>query len=47
MLYEVITLVDAGAVQSGYNAPASALILKELLERVEKPSEDDIRNNFV
>ncbi|QEN06463.1 molybdopterin-dependent oxidoreductase Mo/Fe-S-binding subunit [Oceanispirochaeta crateris] len=39
-------LVDAGAVQSGYNAPASALILKELLERVENPTEADIRDAF-
>jgi len=46
MGYIQAALVDAGAVQSGYNAPASALILKELLERVEKPSEDDIRDAF-
>ncbi len=39
-------LVDAGAVQSGYNAGAEALILKELLNRVEKPSHDDIRDAY-
>jgi putative selenate reductase molybdopterin-binding subunit len=46
MGYIQAALVDAGAVQSGYNAPASALILKELLDRVELPSEEDIRDAF-
>jgi len=46
MGYIQAALVDAGAVQSGYNAPASALILKDLLERVENPTEDDIRDAF-
>ncbi|MDA3955525.1 molybdopterin-dependent oxidoreductase Mo/Fe-S-binding subunit [Oceanispirochaeta sp.] len=46
MGYLQAALVDAGAVQSGYNAPASALILKELLERIEKPTDSDIRDAF-
>jgi len=46
MGYIQAALVDAGAVQSGYNAPASALILKELLDRVEHPTEEDIRDAF-
>ncbi|MBF9014947.1 MULTISPECIES: molybdopterin-dependent oxidoreductase Mo/Fe-S-binding subunit [unclassified Oceanispirochaeta] len=46
MGYLQAALVDAGAVQSGYNAGAAALILKELLERVEKPTEEDIRDAY-
>jgi putative selenate reductase molybdopterin-binding subunit len=39
-------LVDAGAVQSGYNAGAEALILKELLERRPDPDNAEIRDAF-
>ena len=46
MGYLQAALVDAGAVQSGYNSGAEALILKELLEREENPSEEDIRDAF-
>ncbi|HUI69522.1 MAG TPA: 2Fe-2S iron-sulfur cluster-binding protein, partial [Spirochaetia bacterium] len=37
-------MIDAGVVQSGYNTPAAALLLEELLRRNEKPTEDDIRD---
>ncbi len=39
-------LVDAGAVQSGYNAPASALVLTDLLNRCSNPTEEEIRDAF-
>jgi putative selenate reductase molybdopterin-binding subunit len=35
-------LVDMGLVQSAYNSPAAALILTELLDRVENPTREDI-----
>ncbi|MBW7981820.1 molybdopterin-dependent oxidoreductase Mo/Fe-S-binding subunit [Enterobacillus tribolii] len=35
-------MVDVGVVQSGYNDPAAALILTELLERIPAPSRDQI-----
>lgn len=35
-------LVDMGVVQSAYNAPSAALLLTELLERVENPSRQEI-----
>ncbi|QPR28384.1 molybdopterin-dependent oxidoreductase Mo/Fe-S-binding subunit [Edwardsiella hoshinae] len=35
-------MVDVGVVQSGYNDPAAALILTELLERIPAPSRQDI-----
>jgi putative selenate reductase molybdopterin-binding subunit len=35
-------MVDAGVVQSGYNAPAAALLLSELLERNPDPSDGDV-----
>lgn len=37
-------MVDAGVVQDGYNAPAAALLLTELLERCPQPTRDDIRD---
>jgi putative selenate reductase molybdopterin-binding subunit len=37
-------MIDAGVVQSGYNTPAAALLLEELLRRKETPTEDDIRD---
>ncbi len=37
-------LVDVGAVQSGYNIPAAALMLDDLLKRVPSPSKADIRD---
>jgi len=36
------SMVDAGVVQSGYNAPAAALLLTELFSRRPNPSEDEI-----
>ena len=35
-------MVDAGVVQSAYNAPAAALLITELLEREPDPDRDDI-----
>lgn len=35
-------LVDAGVVQSGYNAPAAALLVYDLLERSADPSREEI-----
>ncbi|KHT60231.1 hypoxanthine oxidase [Photobacterium gaetbulicola] len=35
-------MIDVGVVQSGYNDPALALILTELLERIPQPNRDDI-----
>ncbi len=35
-------LVDAGIVQSGYNAPAAALLISDLLDRIPNPSREDI-----
>ena len=37
-------MIDAGVVQSAYNAPEAALILTYLLERNPDPSKDDIKN---
>lgn len=37
-------MVDAGVVQDGYNAPAAALLLTELLERCPRPGREDIRD---
>lgn len=35
-------MVDCGLVQSGYNSPAAALMLTDLLERIPDPSKNDI-----
>jgi putative selenate reductase molybdopterin-binding subunit len=35
-------MVDTGVVQSGFNAPAAALMLSDLLERVAKPTREDV-----
>ncbi len=35
-------LVDCGLVQSGYNSPAAALLITNLLERVKNPSKDEM-----
>jgi putative selenate reductase molybdopterin-binding subunit len=35
-------MVDAGVVQSGYNAPAAALLLTDLLQRIPSPTHADI-----
>ncbi len=37
-------MIDAGVVQSAYNAPAAALLITELLERNSDPSDDDIKD---
>ncbi len=37
-------MVDAGIVQSAYNAPAAALLLTWLLEHVENPSKEQIKD---
>ena len=39
-------LVDAGAIQSGYNGPAASLILTELLYRSSEPTEEEIKDAF-
>lgn len=36
------SMVDAGVVQSAYNAPAAALMITELLDRIPNPSREDI-----
>ncbi len=37
-------MVDAGVVQSGYNMPAAALLLEDLLDRVPNPTREDVRD---
>ncbi|PIE04230.1 MAG: molybdopterin-dependent oxidoreductase Mo/Fe-S-binding subunit, partial [Spirochaetales bacterium] len=37
-------LIDAGCVQSGYNAPAAALMITDLLKRIPRPSRDDVKD---
>ena len=37
-------MVDAGVVQSGYNIPAAALMIYDLLERIPNPSKEDIKD---
>ncbi len=37
-------MVDAGVVQSGYNMPAAALLLEDLLNRVPNPTREDVRD---
>ncbi|HVP19453.1 MAG TPA: molybdopterin cofactor-binding domain-containing protein, partial [Spirochaetia bacterium] len=37
-------MIEAGVVQSGYNTPAAALLLEELLRRKAAPTEEDIRD---
>jgi putative selenate reductase molybdopterin-binding subunit len=37
-------LIDMGLVQSAYNSPAAALLITDLLERIEKPSKEDIED---
>lgn len=39
-------LLDAGAVQSAYNLPATVLVLEELLRRTPGPSEAEIRDSL-
>lgn len=35
-------MVDVGVVQSGYNDPAAALIITDLLERIANPTREEI-----
>lgn len=37
-------MIDAGVVQSGYNIPAAALMIYDLLERIPNPSKEDIKD---
>lgn len=37
-------MVDAGVVQSAYNIPAAAIILTDLLDRISKPTKEDIKD---
>lgn len=37
-------MIDAGIVQSAYNAPAAALLLTWLLERIENPTKEQIKD---
>ncbi len=37
-------MLECGCVQSGYNAPAAALMLWELLQRIPQPSREDIKD---
>lgn len=39
-------MVDAGIVQSGYNSPATALLMTDLLKRAPNPSRDEIIDAF-
>lgn len=38
------SMLDAGVVQSAYNSPAAALLIADLLRRIDLPSEDDVRD---
>ncbi|MCX7032109.1 MAG: molybdopterin-dependent oxidoreductase, partial [Spirochaetes bacterium] len=38
------SMLDAGVVQSAYNSPAAALLIADLLRRMDFPSEDDVRD---
>jgi putative selenate reductase molybdopterin-binding subunit len=38
------SMLDAGVVQSAYNSPAAALLIADLLNRIDSPSEDDVRD---
>jgi putative selenate reductase molybdopterin-binding subunit len=38
------SMLDAGVVQSAYNSPAAALLIADLLRRIDSPSEDDVRD---
>ena len=37
-------MLDTGVVQSAYNSPAAALLIADLLRRVQQPTEDDVRD---
>ncbi|RLW68745.1 MAG: hypothetical protein B6D68_03060, partial [spirochete symbiont of Stewartia floridana] len=37
-------MLECGCIQSGYNAPAAALMLWELLQRISRPSREDIED---
>jgi putative selenate reductase molybdopterin-binding subunit len=37
-------LVEAGCVQSGYNSPAAALMIYQLLQRAESPSKEQVKD---
>jgi len=37
-------MVDAGVVQSGYNMPAAALLIDDLLSRIPNPGKEDIKD---
>ncbi len=37
-------MIDAGVVQSAYNAPAAALLITDLLDRIKDPTKDDIKD---
>jgi putative selenate reductase molybdopterin-binding subunit len=39
-------MVDAGIVQSGYNSPAAALLMTDLLERIANPTREDVQDAF-
>ena len=39
-----VALVESGCVQSGYNAPAAALMVTELLERIPNPTRRDVQD---
>lgn len=39
-------LLECGCIQSGYNAPAAALMLWDLLQRIPEPSRADIQDAF-
>ena len=40
-------LIDAGAVQCGYCTPGMVMSAKALLDRIENPTEEEIRNNGI
>jgi len=37
-------MIDAGVVQSGYNIPAAALMIEDLLDRIPDPSKDEVKD---
>jgi len=37
-------LIDAGCVQSGYNTPAAALMITDLIERIAAPGREDVQD---
>ena len=43
----LVAFIDAGAVQCGYCTPGMVMSAKALLDRIENPTEEEIRNNGI